>query len=254
MERVEFNLQGRVALVTGAGRGIGLAIARTFAAHGASVAIQDIDLPLAQSEVEVLRRQGAGAMALGGDLTDPRQVGEMVPQVVSALGGVDILVNNGAIQVARHWTELSLEEIQSQLRADQVAPILLCQSVAALMRPRRWGRIINLGSIQQRAGSAGMLAYSMSKAALANLNSALARDLGPDGITVNLIAPGYFDTYRNRHDLPDDEARRQAGRTIPAGRIGQPRDCAGAALLLASEAGAYITGQTLYIDGGLSSR
>lgn len=254
MERMEFKLDGRVALLTGAGRGIGLGIAKALAAHGAAVAIQDLDLSVAEAEAEQLRAQGASAMALGGDLTDLEQVAKIAPQVVHRLGGVDILINNGAIQIHRHWQEVTVAEMQRQVNADQLAPIVLSQAVVPHMRAQRWGRIIHIGSIQQRTGNENMPVYAMSKAALVNLTLAMARDLARDQVTVNLLAPGYFNTFRNRKDFPDAQSLIDTGRKIPVGRIGEPRDCAGAALLLASDAGDYITGQTIYIDGGLSAR
>jgi NAD(P)-dependent dehydrogenase (short-subunit alcohol dehydrogenase family) len=133
-------------------------------------------------------------------------------------------------------------------------PTLLCQQVVPVFKAQRWGRIVNIGSVQQRSGNPDMLPYSMSKAALVHLTTALAKDLARDGITVNTIAPGYFNTYRNRNELGTEEQRRKAGqRHIPEGRVGEPDDVIGAALLLCSDAGAYITGQTLYVDGGLTA-
>jgi NAD(P)-dependent dehydrogenase (short-subunit alcohol dehydrogenase family) len=244
----------RIALVTGAGRGIGLAIARALASVGCIVAIQDIELDVARAEVEKLRAAGANAHAIGGDLTDLSFAEQLVREAVGALGGLHVLVNNGSIQQTKHWTKMTPGEMEKQHRANVVMPLLLCQQAVPIFRVQRWGRIVNIGSVQQRSGNPDMLPYSMSKAALVHLTTALAKDLARDGITVNTIAPGYFNTYRNRNELGTEEQRRKAGeRHIPVGRVGEPDDVAGTALLLCSDAGAYITGQTLYVDGGLTA-
>lgn len=249
-----FNLTGRAALITGAGRGIGLGIARGLAEAGCAVAIQDLDLAVAQEAAAQLAQTGARTLALGGDIGDAAHVATLVDQTVAAFGGFDILVNNAAIQLPVPWTELTPESIETQHRANLAAPLLLCQAALPHFKARNWGRILNIGSIQGRKGNAGMLAYSSSKAAIVNLTTALAHDLAADGITVNCLAPGYFDTWRNRHDFPDEEEKALRSTWVPANRIGAPADCAGLALLLCSDAGSYITGQTIYVDGGMSIR
>lgn len=255
MNEPNFRLDGRCALITGAGRGIGLGIARAYAALGAKVAIQDIDLDVAEAEAKQIRDAGGFAVALGGDATRLDFAPTVVAQARDALGGLHILLNNAAIQQHKHWMELAAEEIEGMLRADIVVPLLLCQQVVPIFKEQRWGRIINLGSIQQLGGNPHMLPYSASKAALANMTKALARDLAREGITVNLLAPGWFDTYRNRRDWSNEQEKAEAGkRAVPIGRIGEPQDCAGAAVLLASEAGGYITGQSIFVDGGMSAR
>lgn len=254
MDSASFRLDNRVALITGAGRGIGLAIAEALASVGCAVAIQDIDLDVAKAEVERLRAGGARAVALGGDLTELTLADRLIGETVDKLGGLHVLVNNGSIQATKHWTKVTADDVETQQRANVLMPLLLCQRAAPAMKAQRWGRIVNLGSVQQRTGNPLMLPYSMSKAALAHLTSALAKDLARDGITVNTLAPGYYNTHRNRERLGTEEQRRQAGEAhIPIGRVGEPDDVAGAALLLCTDAGAYITGQTLYVDGGISA-
>jgi NAD(P)-dependent dehydrogenase (short-subunit alcohol dehydrogenase family) len=254
IEAPNFRMDGRVALITGAGRGIGLAIARALASAGAAIAIQDIDLDVARSEAENLRAGGARAVALGGDLGDASFASQAVRETVDALGGLHVLINNGSIQSSMPWREVTPEEMERQYRANVITPLLLCQQAVPIMKKQGWGRIVNIGSVQQRSGNPGMLPYSMSKAALFHLTTALARDLARTGITVNTIAPGWFNTLRNEEYLGDPQRRREAGeKHIPMGRIGEPSDVAGAALLLCSDAGAYITGQTVYVDGGLTA-
>jgi len=249
-----FRLDGRVALLTGAGRGIGLSIARAFAADGAGVAIQDIDLDVAQAEAAAIRQSGGRAIALGGDITDPRLPYELVRDTVKGLGGIHILINNAAIQRSADWLEVTAEDMQREFGADLIAPIRLSQMVTPIFEAQRFGRIINLGSIQQRSGNVGMLAYSLSKVALVGLTTALARHLARHQITVNLIAPGWVNTYRNRRDFRSEQEVLEKGKHLPLGRIGQPEDYDGIALLLCSEAGEYITGQSIYVDGGMCTR
>ena len=133
--------------------------------------------------------------------------------------------------------------------------MLLCQQAVPIFRGQGFGRIINLGSIQQKTGNASMLPYAASKSALENITKALARELAKDQITVNMLSPGWFNTWRNRHDFKTPEDMIATGkRAVPLGRIGEPQDCGGVALLLCSDAGAYITGQTIFVDGGMSIR
>ncbi|MCY3023073.1 MAG: SDR family NAD(P)-dependent oxidoreductase [Planctomycetota bacterium] len=250
----DFSLAGRVALITGAGRGIGLSIAHALVSAGCAVAIQDLDLEVAQAECRKITESGGRALALGGDIGDFAAVRELVPRTVEALGGLHILVNNAAIQIEKPWLEAGPDEIEKQWRANLIAPIVLCQQAVPIFRAQGFGRILNVGSIQGKSGYTGMLAYSMSKAALGNFNTALAREVGKDQITVNLIAPGYFATWRNREHFKTPEDRRKAPEWIPLRRIGVPEDAGGIALLLCSAAGSYITGQTIYVDGGMSAR
>jgi glucose 1-dehydrogenase len=250
----DLSLAGRTALVTGAGRGIGLGMARALASAGCAVAIQDIELDVARAQARQLRDEGARAIALGGDVADVELPAQLVEQTVSQLGGLHILINNAAIQQPRHWMDETPATIEIQWRANLITPMLLCQHAVRIFRPQRWGRIINLGSIQQQRGNPDMLPYSMSKLALENLTQALARDLAADQITVNLIAPGYFNTWRNREEFRTPEDFVERAHFVPMGRIGEPGDTAGITLLLCSEAGGYITGQSIFVDGGMSVR
>ena len=253
MDAPNFNLHNRVALITGAGRGIGLGIAKALASAGCAVAVQDRDEQVARQEAAALEKSGVRTMALGGDITDVTVADSLVRATVDNLGGLHILINNASIQSHQHWTQLDVAEFDRTMHANLFTPIRLCQAAEPILRKQRWGRIVNVGSIQQMTGNETMLAYAMSKAALENMTIALARDLAGDGITVNNLAPGYFHTIRNPQ-LATAEQRRQAGERIPAGRVGEPPDAGGIALLLCSDAGGYITGQTIYIDGGISVR
>jgi len=248
-------MTGRVALITGAGRGIGLGIAKALASAGCAVAIQDIDLDVASTEADSINRAGGRAIALGGDITDLSLPQRAVRETEQKLGGLHVLVNNASIQLSKDWLEQSLAEMTEQVNADFIAPILFCQQAVPIFRRQRWGRVLNIGSVQQKFSNPGMMPYAMCKAALDNMTRGLARGLARDDITVNLLAPGWFNTYRNRGDFPRPEDLVQKGQQyVPLGRIGEPTDCGGIALLLCSDAGSYITGQTIYVDGGISVR
>jgi NAD(P)-dependent dehydrogenase (short-subunit alcohol dehydrogenase family) len=255
MNGPNFSLSGRVALLTGAGRGIGLGMAKALAAHGAAVAIQDVEPDVAAAEAEAIVAAGGRAVAIGGDVTDLDLAGRVVKEAVQQLGGLHVLVNNAAIQKRVHWLDQPPAEMAHYLATDVVGPIAFCQHAVPVFRQQRWGRIINVGSIQGMGGNPTMLPYSLSKSALITMTKALARDLAKDTITVNLISPGWIDTYRNRDDFKDDEDKADRGRkAVPIGRIGEPEDFGGIAVLLCSEAGSYITGQTIGVDGGMSAR
>ena len=217
--------------------------------------IQDIELDVAQAAADDINADGGRAIALGGDVTDLSLPARLVSQTVEQLGNLHVLVNNASIQKEISWLEVPVDDIERELRANFISPILLCREALPHMQKQNFGRILNIGSIQGLGGNPSMLPYSMSKAALVNMTKALARQLAGAGITVNLLAPGYFNTYRNREQFqsPEDEVERAKG-AVPAGRIGHPEDCGGVALLLCSPAGSYITGQTIYVDGGMSAR
>lgn len=249
-----FDLTGRVALLTGAGRGIGLGMARALASLGAAVAIQDIELCVAERESADLVAADGKAIALGGDVTDLSLPEKVISEVVNQLGRLDILVNNAGIQSRNPWTTQPMDDAEREHRANVLSPLLFSRHALEHFRRGGYGRIINIGSIQGMSGNPGMLAYSMSKAALVNQTTALARSLARERITVNLIAPGYINTHRNLQDFPDAHTLHEKGKNIPIGRIGEPADFGGIAALLASEAGSYITGQVIYVDGGLSVR
>ena len=249
-----FDMTGQVALLTGAGRGIGLAMAQTLAAVGCAVAVQDIEPGVAQAEVDAINSAGGRAIALGGDIRDLALPQRLIGEVVNRLGRLDVLVNNGSIQQEKNWTQVNAKEIQQQFEADLVSPILFIQEAWKIFKQQRSGRIINIGSVQQRAATAEMFAYSISKGGLEKVTHGLCREMAKYNVTINQIAPGWCNTYRNRAHLPSPEVAAEVGKkNIPIGRLGVPEDFRGIALLLCSSAGSYITGQSIFVDGGMSA-
>jgi NAD(P)-dependent dehydrogenase (short-subunit alcohol dehydrogenase family) len=248
-----FDLTGQVAVLTGAGRGIGLAMAQTLAAAGCSIALQDIDESIAQQEVDAITQTGGRAIAFGGDIRDLTLPARLISQVMNHFGRLDILVNNASIQSGAPWTECKVEDMRENLEADLISPIVFIQQVWPILKQQRSGRIINIGSIQQRAVNPRMMPYSLSKGGLEKVTRGLCREMAACNVTINQIAPGWVNTYRNRHQLTSPEVVEQLGKTrIPLGRLGEPSDFRGIILLLCSPAGSYITGQTIFVDGGLS--
>ncbi len=254
MKLPDFSVKNRVALITGAGRGIGLAMAQVLAAAGAAVAIQDIDLDVARAEADAINTAGGKAIALGGDATDVSLADRLVKDVGEQLGPTTILINNAGVQRYADFLDYPIDEMARQLNCNILFATRLCQLLVPQMIDSSWGRIINLGSIQGNKGNLNMPAYAMSKSAISTFTRALGRRYAQNGITANCIAPGYFYTARNMGNFPNPGDLEREGKHVPVGRIGQPEDCAGITLLLCSQAGEYITGQTIYVDGGMLAR
>jgi 3-oxoacyl-[acyl-carrier protein] reductase len=242
------KLAGKVAIVTGAARGIGRAVAAAFAAEGAAVAFADRDGAGAGSAAEESAAAGARTLGLTVDVTDPAAVEQMIEETVGELGGLHVLVNNAGICSVAPVVEMELEQWQAVIDTDLTSVFLCTKAALRPMVEQRWGRIINIGSQLALKGSATMAHYSAAKSGVHGFTRALAYEVAPYGITVNVIAPGPIETDMLAADPQDWRDAKLA--EIPLGRFGRVEDVAPTAVLLASEDGAYYTGSTLNVSGG----
>lgn len=244
------SLQGKRALVTGASRGIGAAIARRLAADGANVAITyERSAEQARTVVTAIEGHGGRGLALQASSADPAAVTEAVDRTVQAFGGIDILVNNAGIYRGGPLEALTLEDIDATLAVNVRAVIIASQAAAAHMGED--GRIISIGScLAERVTETGVSLYALSKAALIGWTKGLARDLGGRGITVNIVHPGSTDTDMNPAD-GDGAAAQRTRMAIP--RYGKPEDIAALVAFVASAEGRFINGAGLNMDGGANA-
>lgn len=242
-----FDLTGRTALVTGSTQGIGFAIAKSLAAHGAKVFLHGA------SDTEKCRRAAAeieNATPVVGNLLFPKEI----ERLYTCTGDVDILVLNASMQIKKPWDAFTEEEFDAQMDCNLKASYLMMKKYTPGMKQRGFGRIVTLGSVNQYNQHPELSLYGVSKAAQYKLVRNIASQLAPFGVTVNNVAPGAIDTPRNADVCSDPEKLARVVERIPCGRFGTPEDIAPAVLLLCSEEGAYITGSELLIDGGLSLR
>ena len=246
-----FRLHGRTALVTGARREIGRAIALTLAAAGARLAIHHAGFPDeiadAARVVAEIEESGGHAMAFGQDFAQD-DAGLHLGAAVTAWSPVDILVLNASIELPENYRTVTRERFDRQIAVNLRTTLELFQTLVPPMAERGWGRVVTIGSVQQERPHPAMLVYAGTKAAQLNWALNLAREFGARGVTVNNLAPGAILTARNREQMATEGAALAA--RIPAGRVGTPDDLVGAALLLCSDAGRYINGTNLFVDGG----
>lgn len=248
-EGTPFSLRGRVALVTGAARGLGLAMATSLARAGARVLLNGRDLARLAPAVEALRTQGLDAVPLVFDVADETAA----VAAVSALGRLDILVCNVGLRNRRPLEALTSADMREMLEVNLTAPFALAKAAAALMLPRRWGRMVMVTSIAGPLSRSGDAAYTAAKGGLAALTRALAVEYGPHGITANAIAPGFFATETNADRVADARFQSFIELRVPLRRWGQPAEIGGAAVFLASDEASYVNGHVLTVDGGVSA-
>jgi NAD(P)-dependent dehydrogenase (short-subunit alcohol dehydrogenase family) len=248
------RLDGKVAIVTGGGGGLGSLAARAFAAAGADVAVVGRTAEKLRAVEDAIRGAGRRAAAIVADVTRSADVNRMVEQAVGAFGRVDILLNNAGVTSPKTAVELTDDDWHRIMDTSATGAFYCSRAVAPVMMRQREGCIISVGSILSARGMAQRTAYSAAKAAVMNLTRALALELGPHGIRVNAIAPTVIITDLNRELVRTQPELYQAvlDRT-PLGRLGEPEDIAGALVFLASPAARFITGQTLFVDGGYTA-
>jgi len=231
MLREKFDLTGRVALITGSTRGIGKAIGDALEEYGARVIRHNTKVC---------------------DLSDPSAIESFFDRLESEGSMPDILVANASIQEGIPWTEFPMDEARREMQVNFLATLRMFQLCYPKMKAQKWGRLIVVGSVQERRPHPMMVAYAATKGALENMVRNIARQVAAEGITVNNLCPGVFATDRNKDCLADPVYGKKVTDAIPMHDYAMPEDAAGAAVLLASDAGRYITGATIMVDGGLS--
>lgn len=248
-----FDLTGQVALVTGTSRGLGQYFARALAKAGADLIVTSRnknDLQPFISEIEALGRR---AVPVELDVRDHASIEAMAGAAEAAFGRIDILVNNAGCNVRKPALDVTWDDWNLILDTNLRGSFFVAQQIAKRMLPHHYGRIINVGSVTSVFGYAGLAPYGASRGGIRQLTMSLADDWGPHGITVNCLAPGWFQTAQNKVLYESEEWVKYLVDRIPLKRPGEPTDLDGAVVFLASEASRYITGQTLLVDGGIST-
>jgi NAD(P)-dependent dehydrogenase (short-subunit alcohol dehydrogenase family) len=246
----EQKLQGRIALVTGASKGLGKAMSLALAAAGARVALVSRDMEKLESLAAEIRESGGQAEAFRADVADESSVAALEREVSNRLGKVHILVNNAGVNVRKSITDFTLDEWNYVLGTNLTAVFLMCRSFVPHMKGSGYGRILNMTSTMGHVSIAGRAAYSSSKAGLLGLTKAVALELAAEGVTVNGISPGPFATEMNTVLMQNPEVNQQFLAKIPVGRWGKVEDIGTLAVYLCSEDASFITGTDILIDGG----
>jgi len=244
------SLDGKIALVTGGSRGIGRFICLRLADMGALVYVNYVSRPEAASETrDLILENGGKAEVIGFNVSDSAGVTDAFKQIVSKAGPVEILVNNAGI--TRDGLMARMKESDwDDVMDTNLKGVFLCSKAASRgMMKKKWGRVVNISSVSGFAGNPGQVNYSAAKAGLTGLTKSMAREYASRNITVNCVAPGYIETEMT--DLLNDDVKKQLKDEIPLGCLGTPADVAGAVAYLVSEAGRYVTGQTLHVNGGM---
>ncbi|MFB4193868.1 SDR family oxidoreductase [Streptomyces carpaticus] len=249
-----FDVTGKVALVTGSSRGIGRALATGLLEAGCTVVLNGRDAAtLEATRAELAGTYGDAVLAEPFDVTDSTAVAAAVARIEERVGAIDILVNNTGAQRRAPFTDFTDEDWRGLLDTNLTSAFLVGREVARRMVPRGQGKIINICSLQSEAVRPGIAPYSATKGGLKMLTKGMCADLGPSGIQVNGIGPGYFDTELTSALVADEEFSAWVRKRTPAGRWGQTQDLVGALLFLASPASDFVNGQLLYVDGGMLS-
>ena len=253
------KLQGKVAIVTGAGRGIGRSIALRLAQEGADVLVSDVDGATAENTAREVAALGRRSVGMRADVTRPADTQEMAARALAELGGIDILVNNAGIVQVKPWLELADEDLDRMFGVNVKGTLFASQAVAPTMVQQRSGRIINISSVAAKLSRPYFLHYAASKAAVVSMTRGMALYFAPYNVTCNSVCPGTVDTKMWEYldealgaleGRAKGEALKQRIGAIPLGRVEQPEDVAGVVAFLSSEDSGYMTGQSLLVDGG----
>ena len=248
-----FNLRGKTAIVTGASRGVGLAVATGLLRAEATVILVDLTTQALDAATSSLKSEGLAAHAMACDLSRLEEIESLTGATAQKFPRIDVLVNNAGVTLSHELFEYPLADWEQTLAVNLRAPFLLTQNIAPLMR-KTGGSVINITSINAELGFPANPAYAAAKGGLRQLTKALAVDLGKYGIRVNNIGPGYFVTDMTAKSYGNAETREQRSSRTILGRWGEPEDIVGLAVFLASDASSYITGQDHYVDGGWLAR
>lgn len=248
-----FELNGKVALVTGAKQGMGKSHALALAKQGAKVVVTDINKEECEMVVDEIKLSGGEAIAFKLDVTNASEVNQVFDEVVQQFGRLDILVNNAGIYIPKPALEITESDWDKMIDINLKGEFLCAQRAAREMAKNKWGRIINISSIDSGGvgvGLAGGAHYAASKGGVIGLTEVLATEFAPLGITVNAIGPGAIDTPMIASAQITEEAMKQLMAGVPIGRVGKPEEVSAAVVFLASEEASYVTGATLFVDGG----
>lgn len=249
-----FDLRGRTALVTGGNSGIGLAIARALGLQGARVILVARGAPGLEAAAAKLRAEGVAVETAATDLADPAALDALADRLGDAGDPVDILVNAAGVNLRQPFGEVSVADFDLHMALHLRAPFRLTQIVAPAMAARGWGRIVNIASLQSTRAFANSAPYGAAKGGVVQLTRAIAEEWSRHGVTCNAIAPGFFPTPLTARVFGDAELAAKNAAQTAIGRNGALEDLAGAAIFLASDASAYVTGQTLAVDGGFTAK
>jgi len=245
-----FDVSGKVVFITGSSRGLGFTMAQGFAQSGAMVVLNGTNPDTVQATAEAIRQQGGQAAGYPFDVSDPEQVAQNIALIETEIGPIDVLINNAGIHRRAPLAEMTIDEWQAVLDVNLTAVFVVTQCVVKGMMARRQGKIINISSLNAEAARPTIGNYCASKGGLAALTRSMATEWGRYNIQVNAIGPGYFVTELTQPLVANPEFDAFVKRSVPLERWGDPAELIGPAIFLASEASNYITGRTIYVDGG----